>query len=65
MNPSDWITMHQIFVLKCEEYLKPHIQVFKLLMQNYMFEMGKFNLVAVEIMKRQPKVVNLSTWISE
>ena len=57
MNLSDWITMHQIFVLKCEEYLKRHIQVFKLLMQNYMFEMGKFVLVAAEIMKRQPKVV--------
>ena len=57
MNPSDWISMYQIFVLKCEDYLKPHIQVFKLLMQNYMFEMGKFDLVAAEIMKRQPKVV--------
>ncbi|KAL4572543.1 hypothetical protein LXL04_019323 [Taraxacum kok-saghyz] len=57
MSPRDWINMYQIFVLKCEEYLKPHIKVFKLLMQNYMFEMGKFYLVAAEIMKRIPKVV--------
>ena len=32
MNPSDWIIMFQIFVLKGEEYVKPQIHVFKLLM---------------------------------
>ena len=46
MNPSDWIMMYQIFVLKADDALKPQIQVFKLLMQNYMYEMGKFDLVA-------------------
>ncbi|KAL4564661.1 hypothetical protein LXL04_028729 [Taraxacum kok-saghyz] len=54
MNPSDWINLHQIMVLKCEDHLKPHIKVFKLLMQNYMFEMGKYDLVAAELMKRVP-----------
>ncbi|KAL4590096.1 hypothetical protein LXL04_003015 [Taraxacum kok-saghyz] len=57
LNPSDWITIHQILVLRCEDYLKPHIKVFKLLMQNYMFEMGKFDIVAAEIMKTVPKTV--------
>ena len=57
MNPSDWINIHQIFVIKDEEYLKAHVKVFKLLMQNYMFEMGKFDLVAAELMKRVPKTV--------
>ena len=57
MNPSDWINIHQIFVIKGEEYLKPHIKVFKLLMQNYMFEIRKFDLVAAELMKRVPKTV--------
>ncbi|KAL4562111.1 hypothetical protein LXL04_034305 [Taraxacum kok-saghyz] len=58
MNPSDWIMMHQIFVLKGEDSVKPQIEVFKLLMQNYMFEMGKFDLIASEIMKRDPKIVD-------
>ena len=58
MNPSDWINIYQIFVLKCEEYLKPHIKVFKLLMQNYLFEMGKYDLVAAEMMKRPPHQVS-------
>ena len=58
MNPSDWIMMHQIFVLKGEESLKPQIEVFKLLMQNYMFEMGKYDLVAADIMKKEPKIVD-------
>ncbi|KAL4592545.1 hypothetical protein LXL04_005545 [Taraxacum kok-saghyz] len=57
MNPSDWINIHQIFVIKGEDYLKPHIKVFKLLMQHYMFEMGKFDLVAAELTKRIPKTV--------
>ncbi|KAL4590760.1 hypothetical protein LXL04_003703 [Taraxacum kok-saghyz] len=39
-----------------QDYLKPHIKAFKLLMQNYMFEMGKFDLVAAELMKRVPKI---------
>ena len=43
-------------MIKDEEYLKPQVKVFKLLMQNYMFEMGKFDLVAAEMMKRVPKV---------
>ena len=57
MNPSDWINIHQIFTIKGDDHLKPHIKVFKLLMQNYMFEMGKFDLVAAELMKRVPKSV--------
>ncbi|KAL4584282.1 hypothetical protein LXL04_008878 [Taraxacum kok-saghyz] len=60
MNSSDWINIHQIFVIKCDDYLKPHIKVFKLLMQNYMFEMGKFDLVAAELMKRVPKTVTVN-----
>ena len=44
-------------MLKCEDYLKPHIKVFKLLMQNYMHEMGMLDLVAADLMKRIPKKV--------
>ena len=62
MNPSDWINIHQIMVLKCEDSLKQHIKVFKLLMQNYMFEMGKYDLVAAELMKRVPVSVK-STYV--
>ena len=54
MNPSDWINIFQIMVLKCEEWLQPHIRVFKLLMQNYIFEMSKYDVVAAELMKRPP-----------
>ena len=57
MNPSDWINIYQIMVLKCEEYLQPHIRVFKLLMQNYIFEMPKYDVVAAEMMKRPPHEV--------
>ncbi|KAL4568005.1 hypothetical protein LXL04_023605 [Taraxacum kok-saghyz] len=57
MNPSDWITIYQIMVLKHEDYCKPHIKVFKLLMQNYLFEMGRFDIVAADLMKQIPKKV--------
>ena len=58
MNPSYWIIMYQIFVLKGEDSVKPQIEVFKLLMQNYMFEMGKYDLIAAEIMEKQPRMVD-------
>ncbi|KAL4583271.1 hypothetical protein LXL04_007839 [Taraxacum kok-saghyz] len=57
MNPSDWITIHQLMVLKCEDYCIPHIKVFKLLMQNYLFEMARFDIVAADLMKKTPKKV--------
>jgi hypothetical protein len=57
MNPSDWINIYQIMVLKHQDYLKPHIKVFKLMMQNYMFEMGRFDIVAANLMKKTPKQV--------
>ena len=58
LNPSDWINIHQIMVLKCEDYLKPHIKVLKLLMQNYMYELGKFDLVAANLMKKISKKIS-------
>ena len=58
MNPCDWIMMYQIFVLKGEDSMKPQVEVFKLLMQNYMFEMGKYDLVASDIMKKEPRIVD-------
>ena len=51
MNPSDWITIHQILVLRGDKSNKPHIDFFELLMQNYMHEMGKYDVVAAGIMK--------------
>ena len=57
MNQSDWITTYQIFVLRADDTLKPQIQVFKLLMQNYMYEMGKYDLIVAEIMKKVPNTV--------
>ncbi|KAL4580016.1 hypothetical protein LXL04_016189 [Taraxacum kok-saghyz] len=57
LNPSDWINIYQIMVLRQQDYCKPHIKVFKLLMQNYMFEMARFNIVAADLMKKTPKKV--------
>ena len=57
LNPSDWINLYQLIVLRAEDYMKPHIKVFKLLMQNYIFEMARFDIVAADIMKVTPKKV--------
>jgi len=57
LNPSDWINIYQIMVLRHQQHLKPHIKAFKLLMQNYLHEMGRFDLVAADLMKVIPKKV--------
>ena len=54
MNLSDWIMMHQLLVLKGDDTAQPQIDLFKLLMQNYMYKMGKYDLVAAGIMKKKP-----------
>ena len=38
--------------------MKPQVEVFKLLMQNYMFEMWKYDLIAADIMNKEPRIVD-------
>ena len=57
MNPSDWISIYQILVLRGDETNKPHIEFIELIMQIYMFEMGKYDVVVAGIMKMKPHVV--------
>ena len=57
INPSDWINIYYILVLKSDETLQPHIDHFQLMMQNYMWELAKFHVVATGIMRGTPHVV--------
>ena len=58
MNPSDWISIYYILVLRGDESYQPQIDFFKLLMQNYMWELGKFDVVVANLMKEKPHTVN-------
>ncbi|KAL4564663.1 hypothetical protein LXL04_028731 [Taraxacum kok-saghyz] len=50
--------MYQLFVLRSDDTAQPQIDLFKLLMQNYMYEMGKYDVIAAGIMKKKPHEVD-------
>ena len=62
MNPSNWISIYYILVLRSDETLQPQIDFFQLLMQNYMWELGKYYAVAANPTKEVPHTVKTNLW---